>query len=117
MENNFVKKEHRLRDELPSDMFKQEFMAEFMDSGGAVFRGLDQMMERSANTSLVPQADGCRVGVDLAKHTDFTCLVALDSNSNVIGFDRFNQLDWSVISQRIEYFCSRFRGKVIMDAT
>tara|TARA_B100001248_G_scaffold80626_1_gene58516 strand:- start:11616 stop:12932 length:1317 start_codon:yes stop_codon:yes gene_type:complete len=107
----------RLRDELPSDMYKQEFMAEFMDTGGAVFRGLDQMIERSENCSLVPQADGCRVGIDLAKHTDFTCLVALDSNNTVIGFDRFNQLDWSIISQRIEYFCSRYRGKVILDAT
>ena len=98
-------------------MFRQEFEAEFMDTGGAVFRGLDQMRSRSDGLELIPQADNCRVGIDLAKHTDFTCLVALDNSNNVIGYDRFNQLDWTIISQRIEHFCSRYRGKVVLDAT
>ena len=75
------------------------------------------MRVRSEGLELVPQADNCRIGIDVAKHTDFTCLVAIDNNNSVIGFDRFNQLDWSVISQRIEYFCSRYRGKVVMDAS
>lgn len=107
----------RLKEELPEDMFQQEFLAEFLDSGGAVFRGLQKMRERSEHTKLLPQADMCRVGVDLAKHTDFTTLVALDPSSSVIGFDRFNQLDWGIIVQRIERFCSRFRGTVILDAS
>lgn len=117
--NPFIPPEEldRLKEELPADMFKQEFEAEFLDTGGAVFRGLDIMRVRSEGLELVPQADNCRIGIDVAKHTDFTCLVAIDNNNSVIGFDRFNQLDWSVISQRIEYFCSRFRGKVVMDAS
>ena len=117
--NPFIPPEEldRLKDELPADMFRQEFEAEFMETVGAVFRGLDQMRSRSDGLELIPQADNCRVGIDLAKHTDFTCLVALDNSNNVIGYDRFNQLDWTIISQRIEHFCSRYRGKVVLDAT
>lgn len=117
--NPFISPEEldRLKDELPQDMFKQEFEAEFLDTGGAVFRGLDSMRMRSEGLELLPQADNCRIGIDVAKHTDFTCLVAIDNTNTVIGFDRFNQLDWSVISQRIEFFCSRYRGKVVMDAS
>ena len=117
--NPFIPSEEleRLKDELPEDMFQQEFLAEFLDSGGAVFRGLDKMRKNSEQTSLIPQADMCRVGVDLAKHTDFTTLIALDPASNVIGFDRFNNLDWGIVTTRIERFCSRYRGTVVLDAS
>jgi hypothetical protein len=117
--NPFIPPEEldRLKDELPEDIFQQEFLAEFLDSGGAVFRGLDKMRRNSENTKLLPQADMCRVGIDLAKHTDFTVCIALDPASNVIGFDRFNNLDWGIITTRIERFCSRFRGTVVLDAS
>tara|TARA_R110002096_G_scaffold48398_8_gene128483 strand:- start:7626 stop:8948 length:1323 start_codon:yes stop_codon:yes gene_type:complete len=117
--NPFIPPEEleRLKDELPEDIFQQEFLAEFLDSGGAVFRGLDIMRSRSENAVILPQSDMCRVGVDLAKHTDFTVCVAMDPASNVVGFDRFNNLDWGIVTERIERFCSRYRGTVVLDAS
>lgn len=104
------------RKELPEDTFQQEFLAEFLDTGGMVFRGLTQMRERSQGLTLWPQAGNCRVGIDLAKIRDWTALVALSPDSKVVGFDRFKGLDWDAALQRVLLFCTRFRGKVVIDA-
>lgn len=117
--NPFIKREEleRLKREMPEDLYRQEILAEFLDTGGTVFRGLAAMSKRSEGLTLLPQADACRVGVDLGRHQDFTVLVALSPDNKVIGFDRFNQIDWEIQKQRIKSFCQRFRGKVILDST
>lgn len=117
--NPFINKAEleRLRTDMPEELYRQEILADFLESGGAVFRGLAAMAERSRPLKLLPQADGCRVGIDLAKTRDFTCLIALSPDNKVVGFDRFNQLDWTVQQQRIRAFCARYRGKVAMDTT
>lgn len=107
----------KIKDQVPEDVFKQEYLAEFLDDGGTVFRGLVRMLERSLamETRLVAQADSCRIGIDIATHGDFTVLLALSPDYRVIGFDRFNNLDWNIIHQRIVAFCSRYRGRIVMD--
>lgn len=107
----------RLRSELPEDMFRQEFLAEFLESDGVVFKGLDAMKKRGHNLSLENQFDNCRIGLDVAKHSDFTVLTAIDPQNRLVGFDRFNQLDWPIIENRVVAFAQRFRGRIIMDAT
>lgn len=118
--NPFIKREEldMLKREMSEDIYRQEVLAEFLDTGGVVFKGLAAMMERSKHTTrLLPQADHCRIGLDLGRHNDFTVLVALSPDNRVIGFDRFNQIDWVVQKQRIRAFCMRYRGKIIMDST
>lgn len=117
--NPFIKREEldMLQREMSEDIFKQEVLAEFLDTGGVVFKGLAAMRTRSAMLALLPQADHCRVGLDLGRHNDFTVLTALNPQNQVIGFDRFNQIDWVIQKQRIHAFCTRYRGKVIMDST
>ena len=105
----------RLKLELPEDIFNQEFMAEFLDTGGMVFKGLSAMRARSQQCALKPQAANCRVGVDIGRHSDWTVLLALDENSFVVGFERFKDLPWSVMLMRIKQFLTKYRGKMIMD--
>lgn len=106
-----------LRRNAPEDVYRQEILAEFLETGGAVFRGLGAMRERSKHLKLEPQADRCRVGVDLGRVKDFTVLTALSVDNKLIGYDRFNQLDWQVQQQRIKAFCQRYRGSVVLDST
>lgn len=115
--NPFINAEEllRIKDETPEDVFKQEFLGEFLDTGGSVFRGLPAMKMRSLDLQLKPQYHNCRIGIDIGKHTDFTVLVALDEKGNVVGFDRFNQQDWDIIKNRILAFCRRYVGIVKID--
>ena len=58
------------------------------------------------------------IGCDVAKHTDFTVLVAMDAETGrCYGMERFNQLDWPIQKERILGFCQRYPGRLILDAT
>ncbi len=58
------------------------------------------------------------IGCDVAKHTDFTVLVAMDAvTGRCFAMERFNQLDWPIQKERIEAFVRRHRGRLIMDAS
>jgi len=100
---------------LPEDVFRQEYMAEFMEDSAGVFRNVD--------ACLTPDTGGCDarqvvIGCDIAKHTDWTVLVAMDAASGrCFAMERFNQLDWPIQKERIVTFARRWRGRVILDAT
>jgi phage terminase large subunit-like protein len=55
--------------------------------------------------------------VDVAKHKDFTVLIALDQYGRVRGFDRFNQLDWVFQRKRIANFVNQYKGTLYLDST
>lgn len=96
------------RDRVPERTFREEWLAEFVDDGGGVFRGI-----RDCATAR-RLADGERgrqyiIGVDLAKTTDFTVLTVIDPQaSEVVHIDRFNQVDYTVQLNRLIALCTRF---------
>ena len=58
------------------------------------------------------------IGCDIAKHTDWTVLIAMDAETGrCFAMERFNQLDWPIQKERIVSFARRWRGRVILDAT
>ena len=64
---------------LPEDVFRQEYMAEFMEDSAGVFRGIDACLIPEQQ---VPSGSDVRqvvVGCDIAKHTDWTVLIAMDA--------------------------------------
>ena len=102
---------------LPEDVFRQEYMAEFLEDSAGVFRGIGACLS---------VADACAadghgpvvVGCDIAKHTDWTVCVAIDARSGrCLEMERFNQLDWPLQRERIAAFVQRWGGRLVMDAT
>ena len=104
---------------LPADVFQQEYMAEFLEDSAGVFRSLDGCLLGSAE--LVPDPGKLRnvvVGCDVAKHTDWTVLIAMDAETGrCFGMERFNHLDWPIQKERILGFTRRHRGRLILDAS
>lgn len=94
----------KARQELPELTFKQEYLAEFLQSEGAVFRNIEPNLTapKDANPE---QHKGHRVvsGLDWAQKHDFTahsigcadCKVELD-------LDRFNKIEWAFQRARIK---------------
>jgi hypothetical protein len=99
---------------LPSDVFKQEYEAQFLEDSAGVFRNIEACL-----LDAVPQPTGdIAIGCDLAKHTDWTVLIAMDRNTGAcVDMDRFQRLDWPIQKDRILAFCRKWRGLLIMDAT
>ena len=101
---------------LPEDVFRQEYMAEFLEDSAGAFRGIEQCLRAGPARR---SANGVAIGCDLAKYTDWTVLVAMDRGTgDCLEMDRFNNLNWPVQKDRIAAFCGRWPGaEVVPDAT
>ena len=98
------------RRSLPERVFAQEFLAEFVDDGGEVFRGIYQ----AATSTPVERVEDGRsyiVGVDWGKLNDYTVLSVLDTRSMAqVWLDRFNQIDYRVQLSRLRALLGRYPG-------
>lgn len=102
---------------LPSDVFRQEFEAAFIEDSAGVFRGIRECIEGELEE---PKPGSVYlIGWDIARHMDFSVFVVIDvKRRHVVAFDRFNQVDWSVQLARLETLSEKYNNaKVIMDST
>jgi len=104
---------------LPEDVFRQEYMAEFLEDSAGVFRGVDGcLIQVIGNREEVIGSGPVIVGCDIAKHTDWTVLIAMDAKTGLcLEMERFNQLDWPLQKERIAAFVRRWNALLVMDAT
>lgn len=85
------------RKTLPENVFKQEYLAEFIDNGGEVFQNLDK------NTfSQWPNSNGkVYCGIDLGRADDYTVATFIDNTGHVIDVYRNNKSEWSKMVQEM----------------
>lgn len=85
---------------LPAVVYEQEILAEFVSNAAAVFR-FDEG-EAVKNPIGVVKDMHIVMGIDLAKHRDFTVLTASDSTTRrAVYHDRFNAVSWPQQRRRI----------------
>lgn len=86
------------RETLPDIVFRQEFLAEFVDSAASMFT----IPEEYVLEGLSPYSGHVILGVDLAKKEDFTVISGCNAETREPCFyDRFNQIRWSEQEQII----------------
>ena len=105
---------------LPENVFRQEYMAEFLEDSAGVFRGIDACLTQGDEilSRQGAKTQSVVVGCDIAKHTDWTVCIAMDARSGrCLEMERFNQLDWPLQRNRIAAFVRRWNGLLVMDAT
>jgi hypothetical protein len=100
----------RLAQQMPERLYRQELLAEFLSDEGQVFRGVRQCLQPLSPEPTVA------VGIDLAKHHDFTVLVGMDRWARVTFCDRFREISWPLQKQRITAALER-GGKGLLDST
>ncbi len=103
------------RKELPEIIFRQEYLAEFVDSEGAVFR---RVQEAAVLDPLEEPLPGHQysAGVDVASSVDYTVVSILDMQSkDMVFMDRFNRVDYPVLIDRLAAIYERWNmsGMVI----
>lgn len=91
---------------MPDSSFRQEYLAEFMDDYGAVFRGV----LKTATAAPIEPIPGEQYyhGVDWGRHHDFTVHIVLDKNRKMVAMDRFNQVDWTLQRGRIAALARKY---------
>lgn len=106
------------RREQPERVFRQEYLAEFVDETGGVFAELDEHLFTADHD--LETFDGeppYYHGWDLARHEDWTVGVVLDAHGALVHFDRMRGLSWPQIQRRIETAASDYEGTVAIDAS
>jgi hypothetical protein len=88
--------------------FQQEYGAEFIEGTGAVFRHVRE----AATCGLQDPVRGtCYYGgLDLGRNEDYTVLVILDGQGQVVALDRFLGFDWSIQVARIQAQAARYNN-------
>lgn len=118
--NPFVPTEsiEEARKQVPADVFQQEYGAEFLDESAGVFRNIIGC--RSGELLQKPEPfHNYVMGVDLAKHRDYTVLTVMDRQTlRVVDFERFNQISWETQYGQIIAKCLKWnRALCVIDST
>lgn len=108
----------RQRAELSPRQFAVEYEARFVDDSSSVF-AWDDIESASRIPDPAPEAepDIIAVGIDWARYSDYTALVAVQAcsgSARVIDIDRFNRLGWAAQVERAVDFITRSRASLVL---
>lgn len=106
-----------LRRTTPELVFRQEFMAEFLEDSSTVFRNIGRCVWGDFEEP--KPGHQYAIGVDLAKTYDFTVIFVLDmTEKHIVFFDRFQHLDWNLQKEKIIWNAKRYNNAFIcIDST
>ena len=79
---------------LPDHVFRQEYLAEFIDGGAGVFK--DLLIKDTFTKGLQHYA-----GLDLGRADDFTVLTIFNSKKEMVYVERFRHQSWDMILQQV----------------
>jgi hypothetical protein len=96
---------------LPEDVFKQEIMGEFIDSGGEVFKDIDRFCTL---TDWVPKDPTMKyyAGLDLGRTEDYTVLTILDQEGKVVHIYRDRHKSWDEIVRNVIRDVKRYNAQL-----
>lgn len=79
------------KESLPERIYQQEILAEFITDGGLIFGFTEEVVVSELYVPSGPVV----MGVDLAKHEDFTVITASNVSDRLpVYYDKFNQIRW-----------------------
>ena len=96
---------------LPPNVFQQEYLAKFIDSGGEVFSNLQSniMPTWGNNNSKI------YCGVDLGKQEDFTVATFMNAQGQVIDIYRANAQEWTQMTSEIIKRVKQYNATVMIE--
>lgn len=108
----------RAKEMLPQQTFEQEYEAAFLSDAASVFRGVHDII---GPTLAEPKKGHTYVmGVDLARHLDYTVLTVIDKSTfphEVVAFDRFKDIDYPLQKTRIKNLADKYGARLVVDST
>lgn len=97
-----------IRQRIPEAIFRQEYLAEFIEGAGQVFRNVRDLATVDEWSAPMPDVRYV-AGLDLARVNDYTVLVVMDARARrVVHVERFTRVDWKVQVSRIHATTERF---------
>lgn len=103
------------RKQVPENIFRQEYLAEFLEDSGAVFRSIMGCVYSEAPPTEPERGHVYVMGADWAQVTDFTVFYVMDATTRrVVDGDRFNSLEWAIQRDRLQVMATKWKPRVIL---
>jgi hypothetical protein len=100
-------------DVTPERIFKQEYLAEFLEDEGAVFRKVEERAKASPQDKPI-EGHRYTFGVDWARDNDFTAIAVIDATiREMVHLERFNEISWSLQRGRLSALAAFWQPEVI----
>jgi phage FluMu gp28-like protein len=98
------------RKTLPESLFRQEYLAEFVDDGGDVFTNI---LPNSTVSKWSEYQSGeiYYAGIDLGRQDDFTVLTIMNNKGEVVYVYRNNKVDWTLIIKELVNILNKYRPR------
>ena len=101
------------RTRVPERTYRQEWLAEFIEDGGGVFRRVRQCATATMQDSPIP-GHTYVFGVDWARSNDYTVITVMDATlMSVVVVDRFSDVDYRTQTARLIGLYERFSPSII----
>jgi phage terminase large subunit-like protein len=101
------------RELLPDRLFKQEYLADFLEDTGAVFRFVEDCATATPPASPV-EGHAYIMGCDWGRENDFTALAVLDMDTrHMVALDRFRDIGWSLQRGRLTALAAIWQPEAI----
>jgi hypothetical protein len=100
---------------LPERVFAQEYLAQFLEEVGVVFRGVRACWHTEAMLEKGQVGATYVVGADWGKHEDFTVYSVLDARTKrQVRVERMRRVDYTLQSDRLLALCAAFNKATVM---
>lgn len=113
----------RMRAILPERIFAQEYLAQFLEDGGGVFRRVTAAVDPTLADGLHRSCDAGDgrayvIGIDWGRHEDFTVYTVLDARDRaVVALERFTRIEYAFQLARLQALRARFpRAAVVAES-
>ncbi len=102
-----------IRLQTPERVWLEEYMGHFNDESGQVFRAVREAATAPLNAQPFAGMRTC-FGVDWGRENDYTVIVVIDSlTRQMLAYDRFNQVSWSLQRGRLRALYDRWQPTAI----
>ncbi len=102
------------RKTIPEDIFEQEIMGKYVDSGGEVFTDIDRYCVIPMWGNKV-QGKKYYAGLDVGRQHDYSVLTIMDDDQNVVFIYRDNNKPWDVILDNVVKHLKRFNATCMIE--
>lgn len=92
---------------MPKVMFDQEYLAMFVD-GGSIIENIEELCMLPHLRMPLPRQT-YYAGIDIALSNDFTVISIVDSQGNLVAYDRFNQVTGPQLKERIIKYLNKWK--------
>lgn len=99
---------------LPTDIFNQEIMAEFIEDGGEIFRGYATSQIINKWIEPLPN-ERYYAGIDLGRQNDFTVVTVVNNFNQICYIYRERRNNWTNIVDNIVSILQKYNAKALIE--